>query len=233
MRTIHHLLGASLLLLGLPAVAPAQQGGDCQVILGENSSGRPHDFRDPEDKWLVDKVETNHFLSQTEQLIKGTTGPLPSDIVYTLHWFPSHYRALNSLANFELKNGFRPSVNWDYDAECYFQRAVAFNPADPTIYVIWGNFMYHKKEYQEALAKYNQALDLDPDSSEAHYNIGLLYVQLADLPNARKHADRAYALGYPLEGLRHKVELLEKGAHKSGAAAQDNPGSAPTARNRP
>jgi tetratricopeptide (TPR) repeat protein len=210
MKTTLRLALALLLMLPLTSWgAPAY--GECSDVLGANSSGRPHDYRDPAEKEMLDKVETNHFLPQTEQLIKGTTGPLPGDILYTLKWFTNHYRALNALANWELKKGgFKPDLVWDYDADCYFRRAIAFTPTDPTIYLIWGNFLYKKKDMQGALAKYSKAVELAPDSAEAHYDIGLLYVALGDLPNARLHADKAYQLGYPLPGLRHKLEEAEK-----------------------
>ena len=219
---ITSLLGLTAVLIVLPVSASAGGYGECAEVLGGNSSGRPHDYRDPAEKDMLDKVETNHFLPQTEQLVKGTTGPLPGDILYTLRWFPNHYRALNSLANFELPRGFRPDVVWDYDADCYFRRAVLFTPQDSTIYLIWGNFLFKKKDSEGALEKYSHAVELSPESAEAHYDIGLLYVALEDAPNARTHADKAYSLGYPLMGLKRKLEELEK-----------RKGVAPTARNTP
>ena len=47
---------------------------------------------------------------------------------------------------------------------------------------------------------------LAPNSSEAHYNIGLMYTEMEEYPLAREHAQKAYSLGFPLPGLRSKLQ---------------------------
>jgi len=45
-------------------------------------------------------------------------------------------------------------------------------------------------------------------SAEIHYFLGIVYVDLKDLTAATRHADKAYALGYPLPGLKKKLKRL-------------------------
>ena len=58
--------------------------------------------------------------------------------------------------------------------------------------------------------QYEQAIALMPNSPEPHYNLGLLYVDLGDLTKAAEQADRAYALGYPLDGLKRKLAAARR-----------------------
>lgn len=199
---LKHCIAAALLMTGADA-AHAICGGS----LGQNSWMRPLDYRDPKDEPHLKSIEGAHFDKDTENLVKGMNEPLPGDIHYVLMRFVNHYRALNSMATWQLKNGFTLGRIEYLPAECYFERAVAFTPEDPVIYVIWGNYLTRKKEYDRALSTYKEAERLDPDSAEVHYNLGLLYLKLDDVDNARTHAKAAYAGDYPLPGLRN---LLRK-----------------------
>ena len=49
---------------------------------------------------------------------------------------------------------------------------------------------------------------LDSDSAEINYNLGLVLLELGELDEAERRAQLAYGLGYPLQGLRRKLERL-------------------------
>jgi tetratricopeptide (TPR) repeat protein len=204
---------ATIALLLLAQSAMALCGGG----LDQNSWGRPLDYRSAEDRKLLRIVEPFHFTPKVENLEGGMTSPLPGDIHYTLMRFVNHYRALNSMANWQLKNGFKPGGE-HFPAECYFERATTFTPRDPVLYVIWGNYLYRKKEFPRALEIYNQALGLDDNNADTHYSLGLLYLEMNDVVRAQQHADRAYALGYPLPGLRNKLQRRKSGASTTPSA---------------
>jgi tetratricopeptide (TPR) repeat protein len=51
-------------------------------------------------------------------------------------------------------------------------------------------------------------VSLDGASAEINYNLGLVYLELGDLDEAEKYAKFAYELGFPLPGLRVKLEKL-------------------------
>jgi hypothetical protein len=61
-------------------------------------------------------------------------------------------------------------------------------------------------------------VELMPDSAEAHYNLGLLYVRSGEYAEARTHAGRAYALGYPLPGLRDQLDRAGQWRSDEGPA---------------
>ncbi|MBN2619919.1 tetratricopeptide repeat protein [candidate division WOR-3 bacterium] len=47
-----------------------------------------------------------------------------------------------------------------------------------------GNHLYHQGEYEEALAKYQEALVLEPDNPKIHYNIARALYKLEKYPEA-------------------------------------------------
>ena len=83
--------------------------------------------------------------------------------------------------------------------------------------------IYFSKKNDKSRAKlaYTQALAIDPESPDANYSIGLLYVKLGDLEKAAEHARSAYAAGYPLQGLRK--QLKRKGYDIELPAANEQP----------
>jgi Flp pilus assembly protein TadD len=56
------------------------------------------------------------------------------------------------------------------------------------------------------LALLNEADALKPDDGNIKYNLGLVYFELRDYDQARVHARQAAELGFPLTGLRQKLE---------------------------
>jgi tetratricopeptide (TPR) repeat protein len=71
---------------------------------------------------------------------------------------------------------------------------------------------------KKAATEYQKTIELKPDLAEAHYNLGLLYVDLGDYAKARKEADIAYAAGYPLQGLKNKLARAPSASHSSAAS---------------
>jgi tetratricopeptide (TPR) repeat protein len=49
---------------------------------------------------------------------------------------------------------------------------------------------------------------IDGESAEIHYNLGLIYLELGEVDSSVKHAELAYASGFPLQGLRMKLKRL-------------------------
>jgi tetratricopeptide (TPR) repeat protein len=90
--------------------------------------------------------------------------------------------------------------------ECYFERAFAFHPDDPNPYFIYAVYLHRQKDYAAALKEYEQAEMLGLDSAELYYNLGLLYLDMKDLKQAKTYADKAYDQGYPLPGLKNRLE---------------------------
>jgi tetratricopeptide (TPR) repeat protein len=112
-----------------------------------------------------------------------------------------------------------------YRPECYFVRARVFAPDDPVVYEVYGYLLAGQGKKAEAVEFYERALSLDDGRAEAHYNLGLLYLDLGNVPKAQLHADRAYQLGYPLPGLRNR---LQKASTRPGTDVS-KPTSSPAA----
>ena len=167
----------------------------------------PFDYTDPGVKVSrLPIVEQYHFQPQTEQLIKGTSGALINDLDYVLRSFPNHHRALNAMARLaKIEHSDRPE-HAHFTVDCYFERALGFAPKDAMVRLIYGNYLYDLKKDGDALEQYQQAEKLDPDNANIQYNIGLLYFKMKQYDKALAHAKNAYAAGFPLPGLRMKLQ---------------------------
>ena len=194
-------------LLALLTCAAPSAGAFCGPPLEMNHWGMPVDYRDPNETYKRNIVERYHFTPEIESLQKGLNGPLPGDIHYTLVQLVNHHRALQSMANWQVKHPRKDSDEF-YPADCYFERALAFTPNDALIYMIWGNYVYRIKEYDRAVLIYKRAEELAPNDPEVQYNLGLLHIELKNYDKAKEYAQKAYAQNYPLPGLRNKLKRL-------------------------
>jgi len=193
-----------------PWVGSTLEGASCQQerSRGEHAYG-PYDYINPEDfRKRLPIVEEYHFSRRVESLEGGDTAdtPLP-DLEYTLHAFPNHHRALFALIRYYLK--LKPweagHQQWKTPPECYLQRAIAFRPNDPTCYSLYGLYLHRRGYVEQAVVQYRKALDITPNDAEAQYNLGLALLDLKRYRDAQAAARKAYALGYPLPGLRERL----------------------------
>ena len=177
----------------------------------------PFDYTDPADtvrvpgrgSTMLEVVEGNHFGPDVENLVRGqSSADILDDLEFTLRAFPNHHRALQSTATYHLRNDMSRSGRMSID--CWFNRAVYFRPQDATVRLVYGIYLARKGDGHEAEIQYKEALRLRGNMAEAHYNIGLLYAGREEYTLAYEHAERAYALGHPLPGLRNR--LLRAGA---------------------
>ena len=210
-RSLLIVIFTTSIVLGTDAIAQ-DSGSLCGSL--ENPFG-PFDYTDPENARVqsgggespLSLVERAHFTTDVENLIRGASSFDPiTDLEYTLRAFPNHHRALNAIANYYLKD--RESFESEFSIECWFDRAMRFRPGDPLIRVVYGVFLAKQKKNLESLEQYEEALAMRHDLPEAHYNIGLLYSELEEYELAYQHAIQAYALGYPLPGLRNRLQRV-------------------------
>jgi len=201
-----------LLIILLQAISyNAYASLECPSDLTINAFNRPLDYNAPEDQYQIKvNVEKNHFTKKVENLISGEHADIPIDIHFMLRVCPNHYRALNSMAKYQLLKG-PPDINAEYwTADCYFKRALLFKPKDWKIYYLYGIYEHKKNNYKEALEKYQKAYSIQENNSELNYNMGLLYFDLNNYDKAREHAQKAYNLGYPLPGLKNMLKSVNK-----------------------
>lgn len=169
----------------------------------------PYDYTNSSDRAKhLDIVEKFHFTAAVERLESGASSTdLTKDLAYTLMAFPNHHKALLSAIQWATTPGSRgePRVPVIHP-ECYLQRALAFRPKDSVVYGLYGYYLHKIGRHDLAKVKYLEGLKIAPNSSELQYNYALLLVDLGQYEDAREHAQRAYQLGYPLPGLRRRLE---------------------------
>lgn len=197
------LVGFSL----LGGVASADDNEDCGSL--KNAFG-PFDYRERHQlTFEIDVVETRHFTAKVESLQSGSTASDPTgDLDYTLRAWPNHHRALHSMMRYQLLNERPPNARF-YSIRCYFKRAMKFSPDDYMVHLLFGVYLHKDGQYQKALQRYKEAQKGMPGSAEVNYNIGLLYMDTKDYEKAREYANRAYELGYPLPGLKIRLERID------------------------
>jgi len=215
-------VGALLLLLAVGAA----RAEDCGYPNDAPGRFGPYDYRDPtkdHERYLVDGA---HFPAYIEELalygfsshrstIQEAESPamIGGNIDYTLYAFPNHARALHAMGVWQLKErrkepaAFQELLNSTRlrSAECYFERGIMFVPNDGMVHLAYGAFLHKAGDLKKAATEYQRAVELMPDMPEAHYNLGLLYVDLGNYAEARDEAAIAYGAGYPLQGLRNKL----------------------------
>ncbi|MEO0422642.1 MAG: tetratricopeptide repeat protein [Pseudomonadota bacterium] len=186
----------------------------------ENAYG-PFDYTDPIHKrQKLPVVERHHFNRDVAQARRGvgTKNTPGQDIDYTLRAFPNHHAALYAvmLYTMQVPLGRHPK-GLQFAPDCYYQRALAWRPNDPTVHMVYGVFLSKTGKLERALEEYETAIELSPEYAEAHYNYGLLLLDNGRHEKALEHAQRAYELGFPLDGLKRK--LLQAGVWRDAADA--------------
>ncbi len=197
------LLGTLLVAISLTSFA----AGDCPPAISTAGQFGPFDYNNPDNKGQnLHLVEMAHFTPQVEQLIRGQSSYIGSDLDYTLRAFPNHPRALNAMARLAIQEKTPTPRGARFSVECYFNRAIDFVPTDPIPYLLYGNYLAKNSREQEALEKYQQAEKIDPQNSNVLYNMGLLFFNMKQYDQSLIYAKKAYAAGFPLPGLRQKLE---------------------------
>jgi len=171
----------------------------------------PFDYRKGHTEFAANLhlVESAHFTSDVEKGIKGSSSYLGGDLDYTLRAFPNHHRALVTMAQVGLRDKTLQVNQAKYPVECYFNRAIRFAPDDGIVHGAYANYLFALGKTDQALDEFKQAVALEPENATINYNLGLALLKVKDYDNALIYAKKAYALGFPLPGLKNK--LVEAG----------------------
>lgn len=202
-----------LLVLSFWAASVAAEVSGCPTL--RHGYG-PYDYRSATKEQRA-LVEGAHFFPNVENLRENTPHPnrgyivVPgSEIDYTLRAFPNHHRALMAASKLALRdktdrpNGLKTSI------DCYFKSALEFRQDDSYVPMIYGIHLAKKGRTTEAIEYFDKAKLLGDDSANLHYNLGLAYFQVKRYDEALASAQKAYAAGFPLAGLRNMLERIGK-----------------------
>src|SRR5207237_522134 len=216
-----------LLLLGLifliPASALAQDDRACPDILKAGQFG-PFDYQQPV-KYAkeLSVVERVHFTPEVETLKHGAAGSLAADLNYTIRAFPNHHRALDSISRLSIKLNRLLIPAMQCSADGYFERAIRFAPADPWVHAAYGVHLYRWKKLPQAEDELLKADKLVPNEGNIEYNLGLLYVDLKQWDKAMAYAEKAYAHGYRLPGLKNMLVSAGKWRAHNNVVSEPTP----------
>lgn len=220
------LCGAILVFGG--SAARAQQMWACGDL---NNAYGPFDYRDPNPDHRLPQVEAHHFTNKVEMLRSGETGPVGGDIDYILRAFPNHPRALMAMMNLSFKEKTDRPRGANFPVECYFMRAERFRPDDMNVKMLYGIYLMKAGRLDDALKKLQEAASADSTDPNLWYNLGLAYFDLKRYDEALKYAHKAYALGFPLPGLRNLLQKAGKWHDPAPVATSADSAPAPAASN--
>jgi tetratricopeptide (TPR) repeat protein len=221
---IDHLRGTAILGV-LTLLASGAAWGQCGSL--ENPYG-PFDYRTaPLPARRI--VEIYHFTPDIENLVVRPTvyTDFGGNLDYTLRAFPNHPRALLAMMNLGFKKKKDLPDGSHYTMRCWFERAETFQPDDGVVQLLYGIYIFRTGDARGSIGKYKRALELGNDSVDVYYNLGLAYFEVKDYDAALANAHEAYRRGYPLPGLRTKLEKAGKwkpvppGEPATGAARRD------------
>jgi hypothetical protein len=219
------VLAAGWLTVALAqAQSPAQPDelGHCGSL--RNGYG-PYDYRT--DKQQLAVVEAYHFSSAVEQLIRGMTGSIGSDLDYTLRASPNHHRALSALSRYGEKEKTDLVRGAQYTVECYFIRAVNFRPDDPTVRMLFAIYLKGQNRVPDAAKQLAYTETLADISGFTLFNLGLVYLDLGDPDAALRQAHKAMALGFTRPELKARLLAAGKWSEPPSATAAADAASAP------
>jgi tetratricopeptide (TPR) repeat protein len=181
----------------------AALAADCPPYIKGGTGG---DYYDANDAKGLTVVESYHFGPQVEALRRGMSGSIGGDISYTLEHFPNHPRALAAMARLGLRLRKSQAPGARYPVECYFQRAIAFAPSDGETRALYGAYLLSLRRDADAVEQLQVAVQARPGHAAAWYNLGLGHVRRKTWPEALLAAQKAYALGFPLPGLKQQLQ---------------------------
>jgi tetratricopeptide (TPR) repeat protein len=191
-----------LLSCSLPGMAAEEICG--RLI---KTSAGPHDYRFASET-LLNVVERVHFTPGIEKLTAKPPQYLAQDLSYTLNKFPNHYRALDAISRLSVKVGEPHPRGSDYSVDCWFQRAVVFQPKDAVVRLTYAIHLERLGKYQEALKHTEAGLRLDPKNAKILYYAARFNLRLGNADEARRYALDAQAAGFPIDDLREELIAL-------------------------
>lgn len=219
---------ALMATLGLcTPLARAQSPEACGSL--QNHYG-PMDFRltTPAGRALV---ENAHFTSGVETLTRGMTGPFGGDIAYTLRVYPNHPRALQAMERLVEKEKANPPKDGKLTIECYYERALRYQPDDHVVRLLFANFLLKRSKQEEARTHVDYVVATTLDNPFAQFNAGLLYTDMKDFEKALVQAHRVIAMGFNRRELRERLMAVGRWVEpaapaEAASAAASAPASA-------
>jgi hypothetical protein len=216
MTFARHLLTAStaaaawcaLALVPQHVLGQVAQVNACGPLGAPLVASGPYDYQT--DRKMVTFIEGNHFQPQVEALVGGVSGTVGAELNFMLLHIPNHPRVLLALVRYgeKLKWVSPPGLQFPY--ECYFDRAIRFRPDDAMVRMIYATYLNKFSRTSDALSQLAYASNVAKDDAFAHYNVGLIYLDMKQYDLALAEAHKALSLGFPRPELRDRLKAAGK-----------------------
>ncbi len=168
--------------------------------------GRPITERGPTNYYSNDplryQVESYHIGPGLRKMNAGLYKAARKDFEFVLNHYPNHPRALALMGELAIRMK-KPEM-----AVPYFEHAIEMYPDTATTYAAYGVFLHKTGKLAAAIRNYRKSLALNPGLIESRYNLALAYFAMGDYVQANREAQKVYAEGYPLPGLRNKLRKV-------------------------
>jgi tetratricopeptide (TPR) repeat protein len=191
------LILVALMLIAITHQARAQAPTDYYITKSDPAAAN-----------LLDRVEKYHLGPGIQNVRAHQYQYAYGELDFILRYIPNHPQALMLMSEV--------CVKWKQPARCnadaYLEKALQVNPGAADTYTIQGIYLQNTGRIEQAIESYKKALERNPSSVNAHYNLGLAYAGKKDFVKANEHAQQAYDLGMTLPGLRNA--LTKAGAWK-------------------
>lgn len=211
-----------LLLVATAAAAPwalaaAQSTTPCGEL--RNAFG-PFDYRTERGPNLA-IVENAHFTASIDALTYSPFYDVGGHIDYTLRAFPNHHRALLTMTRLAERLATDKPRGANYTVSCYYDRAVRSAPDDTIARMLFARYLAKAGKKDEARFHLATAERMAGDNPFTHYNLGLVYLEMADYANALRQEHLARALGFSRDDLRDALVKAGKWVDPPATAASD------------
>lgn len=173
---------------------------------GQISYGQDYSYEDAAEEYTeaMEYMEANDFENAIQGFISAheialQVGEQAEEIINRAseQITRASLQQLQYLAN---QREWEQAINWvdrvkeldtDYGDGSATQRV---EQNEPRLYYSWGNDHFRNEENEEAIEKYEQALELNENFVGAHYQLGLAHRRLGDLETSLEHIDRSMEL---------------------------------------
>lgn len=199
---------------GAPWVGVNLTGQPCK---GKDQAFGPFDYLSrTEYRTQLRLVEGAHLNQNVIDLSNefGKNGYLRDELDYTLRAWPNHHIALQSISRYQTLHTSSKDIKYSHKltspVECYFQRAINFSPNDSITHMLFAIYLQKLNHKKKASEQYEAAIKISPENISIRYNYGLLLFSMKHYEQSLENAQKAYASGYPLPGLK---KMLIKSGH--------------------
>jgi len=178
--------------------APALLG--MALVSGEQFEGQAISFAEKTLKADPKAYEAYEVISRVH--LEDGNPPKAAEAAHkALEIYPEALDAMAVLGTMDLLN--------DKGTSSWMTKVLEINPHYGNAYAIAAHFFIINRRYEEGIAQYRKALELDPALNSARSDMGVNMMRLGQEDEARKQLEQAYSAGYQNPETVNSLRLLD------------------------